>query len=127
MTTVPDELFAVPTCREDIQIGDEVDLPDVDHLVTVRGTGVDAVRGESGVVRTVYQFIYYLPDGTRGVSRGERLEMVNRYLPLQEVKLDASYGQVDAERSTELIPALVEEIERLRRREAEARQLRGSQ
>lgn len=110
------ELLAVPTYLEDVEVGDEVTLPgDVEHS-TVKGTGAEGVRGESGVMRTLVRLdCEHNIGGDRVEHTGERLDTVPRWVPLADLRNVTIWGEaLGREDPTVLITALVDEVLALR-------------
>ena len=112
--------IGVPTWLEDIETGDEISLPGGSERLVVRGTGKEPARAESGVIRTRIHLACERAEGGGQVPHvGERLDKVLRYVQLAEVKHRSQWREItDADEIADLIPALVDEVVRLRREAA---------
>lgn len=119
-------LIGVPTYLEEIEPGAEVAIPGLDYLVTVRDTDTAARRDDNGKIHHVVVLTYERHDGALATYEHGGLTQIRRYVPLDDAKMRASYGELTKDETSELVPALIDEVGSLRARLDEARRARAT-
>lgn len=111
-----EDMLPVPPELEDIEVGDEITFPGRVQRWTVRVVGTESVRGDSGAARTVWHLTLKAVNGDERHHTGERLDMVARWVPLDDIAEAFRWKVGDPEDRNDaplVIPTLIARVREL--------------